>query len=176
MEKCETVKKLEAIASPAPSNWRELAEWRRNNRDWLRMSGAVALRIFMTTGGIGARAHVKESLGCDDLTASEILKGNKDLKLSEIVKLIGADGFFETMAKLKAYLDKREREEQETDYEEKRKSLEHKGKVTYCHGRGCIFSDDCLRKKMLDIDGWFNGIRTVDENSCIGNGLDMYKE
>lgn len=106
MEKSEIVKKLEAIASPAPSDWREKAEWRQENREWLRLSGAIALRVLDEHDMHDAREYVKKTLGCDEGTVSLILRGNADLKLSEIVKLVGFDGFCRAVEGLKRYLEK----------------------------------------------------------------------
>ena len=105
MKKNETIKKLDAISSPSPSDWREKAEWRVNNRDWLRISGAVALRILMDKDGAEARMHVMDTMDCDERTAHEILCGKHDFKLSEIVRLVGADGFFDTVDGLRRHLE-----------------------------------------------------------------------
>lgn len=105
MERSEIIEKLNALASPAPSNWREKAEWRVNNREWLRVSGAIALHILIKKDGNGARPYIMETLGCDEETAHHILKGDADLRLSEIIKLIGFDGLYETLNGLKKYMD-----------------------------------------------------------------------
>lgn len=110
MEKSEIVKKLEAIASPAPSDWRKKAEWRRDNREWLRLSGAVALKVLFDQDMHDAREYVKKTLGCNDDAASLILRGDADLKLSEIVKLIGLDGFLSAAEGLKNYFENMEKE------------------------------------------------------------------
>ena len=41
-----TLEKLEQISAPAPSDWREKAQWRKDNCDWLRKS------------------HFEQQLGC----------------------------------------------------------------------------------------------------------------
>lgn len=105
MERSEIIEKLKALASPAPSNWREKAEWRVKNREWLRVSGAIALHILITKNGMDARPYVMETLGCDDETVRHILKGDADLRLSEIIKLIGFDGLCETLNGLKKYTE-----------------------------------------------------------------------
>lgn len=90
----DIIKKLEAISSPTPSNWREIAEWRVNNRQWLRVSGMIAVQILeQQNGGDNAREYIKNTLGCDDEYASHIVKGDADLHISEALKLIGFDGF-----------------------------------------------------------------------------------
>lgn len=176
MEKCETIKKLEAIASPAPSDWREKAEWRVKNREWLRISGALALRILMDKDVAEARKHVMDTMDCDEQTAHEILCGNHDFKLSEIVRLIGSDGFFETVDGLRNYLESIADEADKLDLDEKRKLITVGEKPTYCQGSGCHKLGSCLRHSMFEKDGWFNGIRIVDENQCIENDFKMYKE
>ena len=83
------IDKLKRIMVPAPSNWREKAEWRRNNREWLRVSGRIAVIIMENNQGRNkARKYVMDKLGCDARTASGILKGSHDFKLSEISRLV----------------------------------------------------------------------------------------
>ena len=103
----EAVRKLESIASPAPSDWRDAAEWRVKNREWLRLSGSISIRIFMDKGGCDAMAHVMETLGCDEAKAHEILRGDVDLKLSEAVALVGFDGFCEAVHGLYEYVKRK---------------------------------------------------------------------
>lgn len=92
----EIVERLKLLMSPAPSDWREKAQWRKDNREWLRLSGAVALRV-LSEHGKSSDGYIRETLGCDAEKSRLILKGNADLTLSEIVKLIGLDGFCEAV-------------------------------------------------------------------------------
>ena len=105
MDRNEIIEKLKSLASETPSNWRKKAEWRVNNREWLRVSGAIALHILIKRNGADARPYVMETLGCNEETAHHILKGDADLRLSEIIKLIGFDGLYETVNGLKKYMD-----------------------------------------------------------------------
>ena len=176
MENSEILKKLEELASPAPSNWREKAEWRQDNRDWLRLSCSVALKVLSDQDMHNANEYVKNTLGCDDGTARLILSGDADLKLSEIVKLIGLDGFLSAAEGLKNYLFIKEKEraaEEENAILEQLK--DNDGVVVYCQGNGCQFADECLRKSMYDKHGWFNGICTVVEDYCIARNHSRLK-
>ena len=120
--------------------------------------------------------YEKAQKDCDEQTAHEILCGNHDFKLSEIVRLVGADGFFETVDGLRKYLESIADEADKFDLDEKRKLITVEEKPTYCQGLGCYKLGSCLRHSMFEKDGWFNGIRIVDENQCIENNFKMYKE
>lgn len=176
MENSEILKKLEELASPAPSDWRKQAEWRQDNRDWLRLSCSVALKVLSDQDMHNANEYVKNTLGCDDGTARLILSGDADLKLSEIVKLIGLDGFLSAAEGLKNYLFIKEKEraaEEENAILEQLK--DNNDVVVYCQGNGCQFADECLRKSMYDKHGWFNGICTVVEDYCIARNHSRLK-
>lgn len=174
MEKSEILKKLEELVSPAPSDWRKQAEWRRDNRDWLRLSCSVALKVLSDQDMHNAHEYVKNTLGCDEDTARLILSGNADLKLSEIVKLIGLDGFLIAAEGLKNYLENLEKERAAEDENAILEQLkDNDGVAVYCQGNGCQFADECLRKSMYDKHGWFNGICTVVEHCCIEKGYSM---
>ena len=42
----KTQEYLESHQSATPSKWREEAEWRRNNRAWLRHSQHIAVKVL----------------------------------------------------------------------------------------------------------------------------------
>lgn len=42
----DVVSRLEQFRSPTPSRWREKAEWRRANKEWLRYSQFVAMKML----------------------------------------------------------------------------------------------------------------------------------
>lgn len=92
------LEKLKEIASPAPSDWKVKAEHRRDNREWLRISGMITVDLISSQEK--PREYIKEKLNCQDEYVSTIMKGQADLKLSEIVKLVGFDGLFDTLTKI----------------------------------------------------------------------------
>jgi len=92
------IENFKKLWSDTPSNWREKAQWRVDNRDWLRISGAITIAFIEKHGtGDEARAEIKELLDCDDNKANDIMKGQADLSLSEICKLIGFEEFARVM-------------------------------------------------------------------------------
>ena len=98
----ETIKtpleKLKEIASPAPSDWKAKAEYRRDSREWLRISWMITVDLISSQEK--PREYIKEKLSCQDEYVSTIMKGKADLKLSEIIKLVGFDGLFDTLKKI----------------------------------------------------------------------------
>lgn len=73
------------------SNWREHAEWRKENRGWLRVSAKIAvavLRAIDETPGMSKELLAKKT----GLDVNKIVKGSVDLTLSEIRKLEDALG------------------------------------------------------------------------------------
>lgn len=98
----ETIKtpleKLKEIASPAPSDWKAKAEYRRDNREWLRISGMITVALISSQEK--PREYIKDKLQCPDEYISSIMKGDADLKLSEIIKLIGFDSLFDILSKI----------------------------------------------------------------------------
>ncbi len=98
----ETIKtpleKLKEIASPAPSDWKAKAEYRRDNREWMRISGMITVDLISSQEN--PREYIKEKLNCQDEYVSNIMKGQADLKLSEIVKLVGFNGLFDALKKI----------------------------------------------------------------------------
>jgi len=97
----EIIRKLQELSSETPSNWRENAEWRLDNRDWLRISGTIC--VYVMVNEENPREFVKEKLCCSDEYVEEFIHGKADLHLSEIIKLIGFDEFVKMLNRLKEY-------------------------------------------------------------------------
>lgn len=90
----DMLERLKEIAEPAPSDWKEHAKWRQENRYWTRYSGCIALYLFMHKGGTcGVHNYIKEKLSCDDSTVRKICKGDYDFKMSEVLKLVTPEEF-----------------------------------------------------------------------------------
>ena len=73
------------------SNWREQAEWRRENRGWLRVSGKIAVAILTAideTPGM-SKELLAEKTGLD---INKIVKGSVDLTVKDIMILEDALG------------------------------------------------------------------------------------
>lgn len=71
-----------------PSKWREKAEWRQQNKTWLRYSQLVAIRMLdqMAAEGLTQKA-LAERLGCSQQYVSKILKGQENLSIETICKI-----------------------------------------------------------------------------------------
>ncbi len=84
----ETVKRLRRHQSPTPSKWRERAEWRRENKSWLRHSQKIAMMMLekMETLGLTQRA-LAERMGCSQQYVSRILKGHENLSIETMCKI-----------------------------------------------------------------------------------------
>ena len=90
----ETIEKLKALSSETPSNWREHAEWRRDNRKWLWVSGKIAVTLLMRFEEGMTREEFCERSGIPMETLSLMVKGSYDFTLSEmhnIEKTLGID-------------------------------------------------------------------------------------
>lgn len=84
----ETVKRLRKHQSQTPSKWRERAEWRRENKSWLRHSQKIAMMMLekMETLGLTQRA-LAERMGCSQQYVSRILKGHENLSIETMCKI-----------------------------------------------------------------------------------------
>ena len=84
----ETVNRLRKHQSPTPSKWRERAEWRRENKSWLRHSQKIAMMMLekMETLGLTQRA-LAERMGCSQQYVSRILKGHENHSIETMCKI-----------------------------------------------------------------------------------------
>ena len=80
--------KLRKHAPTTPSKWREKAEWRKQNKSWLRYSQLVAIRMLdqMAAEGLTQKG-LAERLGCSQQYVSKILKGQENLSIETICKI-----------------------------------------------------------------------------------------
>ncbi len=80
--------KLRRHAPATLSRWREKAEWRKQNKSWLRYSQLVAIRMLdqMDAEGLTQKA-LAERLGCSQQYVSKILKGQENLSIETICKI-----------------------------------------------------------------------------------------
>lgn len=86
--KQEILQFLEEQQSETPSKWREEAQWRRENRDWLRYSQRIAILLlfFMKREGLTQEA-MAERIGCTQQYVSKLLKGTENLTIETIAKI-----------------------------------------------------------------------------------------
>ncbi len=84
---------LRAHRSSMPSKWRENAEWRMENRDWLRYSQRIAMMMLDRMEEIGlTQKAVAERMGCSQQYVSRVLKGTENLSIETIAKIEDALG------------------------------------------------------------------------------------
>lgn len=86
--KQKTVDYLLKNQGKTPSQWREEAEWRRNNAAWLRYSQHIAVILLsymkkenLTQQGMADRLH------CTQQYVSRILKGKENMTLEVIANV-----------------------------------------------------------------------------------------
>lgn len=93
MDKEKVMERLRRHAETMHSDWRERAEWRRSNRDWIRRSQNIALRMLnsMEEQHLTQRA-LAERMGCTQQYISKVLKGQENLSLETLVKIEDALG------------------------------------------------------------------------------------
>ena len=82
---------LKAHESSTPSRWREEAEWRRANREWLRYSQYIAIRMLSRMDELHiTQTILAEKMGCSQQYISKVLKGKENLSLETISKIESA--------------------------------------------------------------------------------------
>ena len=86
--KQEILQFLEEHQSKTPSKWREEAQWRKENRDWLRYSQRIAILLlfYMKREGL-TQAAMAERIGCTQQYVSKLLKGTENLTIETIAKI-----------------------------------------------------------------------------------------
>lgn len=84
----KTINFLKEHESQVPSKFQENAEWRRENREWLRWSRDVALSLveYMETNGIN-RNGLAERLGVTPQYVSKILSGKVNFSFKSIAEI-----------------------------------------------------------------------------------------
>ena len=70
------------------TDWREKAEWRRENHRWLRYSGFIALTVMHRLEELKmSQKELAEKMNCSPQYVSKLLKGSENLTLDTISKL-----------------------------------------------------------------------------------------
>ena len=82
------VVRLRKFQSPTPSKWRERAEWRLQNKTWLRHSQHIALLMLEKMDELGmTQKQLADIMGCSQQYVSKILKGQENLSLETLSKI-----------------------------------------------------------------------------------------
>lgn len=84
----EIVNNLRKHQSSSPSRWRERAEWRQENKSWLRHSQHIAMMMLDKMEALGmTQREVAERMGCSQQYVSRILKGHENLSIETMCKI-----------------------------------------------------------------------------------------
>jgi ribosome-binding protein aMBF1 (putative translation factor) len=87
----ETVRRLETHQSATPSRWKEAAQARRANKEWLRYSQKIAMRMLDKMEELDiTQKQLAERMGCSQQYVSKILKGCENLSLETLSKIENA--------------------------------------------------------------------------------------
>lgn len=86
-----TLKKLEAFSSTTPSNWKEEAERRQVDKEWLRYSQNIAIKMLDKMDKLGlTQKMLAERMGCSQQYVSKVLRGRENLSLETLCKIENA--------------------------------------------------------------------------------------
>jgi ribosome-binding protein aMBF1 (putative translation factor) len=87
----ETARRLETHQSATPSRWKEAAQARRANKEWLRYSQKIAMRMLDKMEELDiTQKQLAERMGCSQQYVSKILKGCENLSLETLSKIENA--------------------------------------------------------------------------------------
>lgn len=89
MMKKATDKELSVLKKhEVKTNWKENAQWRRENRRWLRYSGFIALTVMHRLEELKmSQKELAEKMKCSPQYVSKLLKGSENLTLDTLSKL-----------------------------------------------------------------------------------------
>jgi ribosome-binding protein aMBF1 (putative translation factor) len=81
-------KSIKNISVQSTEKWMEKVIWRKANRDWLRKSSEVALRILDALDDLGwNKARLAKELGVSPQQVSKYVKGEENFKIETLCKL-----------------------------------------------------------------------------------------
>lgn len=84
----EVIARLKEHQSTTPSKWKEKAEWRLQNKSWLRHSQRIAMKMLEKMDELGlTQRQLSEKMGCSQQYVSKVLKGRENLSLESISKI-----------------------------------------------------------------------------------------
>lgn len=80
--------KLSALVSDQPSDWKAKAKYRRDNREWLKKSAAIAVRVLSALKDQNlSQKELAERMNISPQQISKIVKGHENLTLETISNL-----------------------------------------------------------------------------------------
>jgi DNA-binding MarR family transcriptional regulator len=83
-----TVKKLRQHASPTPSLWRKDAEYRNENKPWMRYSQHIALLMLDKMEKMNlTQKELASQMSVSQQYISKILKGHENFSLETLTKI-----------------------------------------------------------------------------------------
>lgn len=84
----KTIEYLSSHQSDTSSHWRENAQWRRDNDDWLRYAQFITLQVMKSMDEQGVtQKQLAERIGCSQQYVSNLLKGSTNMTLETIARL-----------------------------------------------------------------------------------------
>lgn len=84
----EVIARLKEHQSSTPSQWRERAEWRQQNKSWLLHSQRIAVKMLIRMDELNlTQKQLAEQMGCSQQYVSKILKGQENLSLETMSKI-----------------------------------------------------------------------------------------
>lgn len=84
----EVIARLKEHQSTTPSKWKEKAEWRLQNKSWLRHSQRIAMKMLEKMDELGlTQRQLAEKMGCSQQYVSKVLKGRENLSLESISRI-----------------------------------------------------------------------------------------
>ena len=85
------LEKLEAYSSATPSNWRKEAEQRQADKEWVRYSQMIAIKMLNRMEELGlTQTKLAERMGCSQQYVSKVLRGKENLSLETLYKIENA--------------------------------------------------------------------------------------
>lgn len=74
--------------SATPSKWREAAEWRRENENWLKYSRVITMKTMQAMDKQSVTQSIlAKRMGCSQQYVSNLLKGNSNMTLETIARI-----------------------------------------------------------------------------------------
>lgn len=84
----EQIAKLEQLQSGTPSKWREEAEFRATNREWIRESQKIATAMLIKMDEMNLKqSDLAKLMGVSQQYISKILRGKENLTLNTMVRI-----------------------------------------------------------------------------------------
>lgn len=74
--------------SATPSKWREAAEWRRKNENWLKYSRVITIKTMQAMDKQSVTQSIlAKRMGCSQQYVSNLLKGSSNMTLETIARI-----------------------------------------------------------------------------------------